>query len=267
LSKSWNNHQAAVSLTFDDGTPEQILYAVPELTTRQMKGTFFVVQSPEKTERRYDTQFRIAEWKAAIAAGHEIGGHSVTHKRPEQMRANPRDAFSEVLACKEFLQKTLAVPIPSYAYPFTYIDDNVKRAAQTAFSQARGFKDARGENKYISPTDLIDFHNVPSIQVNASNIDKAAAWFDTALARGAWITLMFHGIGPNDKVYDNIGTAKFVAMLDELQRRDIWVATFDEAACRLRETMKSVKDCRAESGLVRALNTCSRIVRNRFRTQ
>ncbi len=262
MSTLWNNHKAAVSLTFDDGTPEQILYALPELNARKMKGTFFVVQSPEKTERHYDTHFRADEWQAAVAEGHEVGGHSVTHKRPAQMQANPKDAFGEVLACKEFLQRVMGVPITSYAYPFTYLDENVKRAAAEAFSQARGFKDARGENKYIAPGDPIDFYNVPSIQVNANNIEKAPIWFDTALERGAWVTLMFHGVGPNEKVYDNIDTAKFVAMLDDLRRRDIWVATFDQAASALRK-VQSVVETKATSGLARVFDLCSRIVGNR----
>lgn len=231
----WHPNRAAISITFDDGTPEQLKYAIPELDARGMKATFFVIQSPEKTLRKYDTQFRAAEWRAVAANGHEIGGHSVTHLLPEEMKARPEAAYQEVIECQKFLQDTIAQPITSYAYPFTYVDENVKHAVKAAFLQARGLVDYRGEDKYILPTDSIDLYDVPSIQVNDRNIHKAHEWLQTTYMRQAWTTFMFHGVGDNDKVYDNVSTRKFATFLNEVRSwRDVAVKRFDEAASRMR---------------------------------
>lgn len=230
----WNGHRGCVSLTFDDGTPEQLQHAVPELDQRGMQGTFFVIQSPEKTLRKYDTQFRSDEWRAVAASGHEIGGHSITHLMPTEMQAQPAQAHSEVIECQRFLQETLATPITSYAYPFTYVDENVEGAVRTAFKQARGLVDLSGGDKYILPQDSPNLFNIPSIQVNDRNIDRVGMFAATAYNRRAWVTLMFHGVGPNTKVFDNVSTEKFATALDAIRRYDVAVMRFDEAASRLR---------------------------------
>ncbi|HXY04834.1 MAG TPA: polysaccharide deacetylase family protein, partial [Terriglobales bacterium] len=41
----WDNHVAAVSLTFDDARPVQLDVAVPELNKRNLHATFFVIVS------------------------------------------------------------------------------------------------------------------------------------------------------------------------------------------------------------------------------
>jgi peptidoglycan/xylan/chitin deacetylase (PgdA/CDA1 family) len=67
----WNNHPAAVSLTFDDSRPVHLDVAVPELNKRHLHATFFLVVS--KTTR-------LDDWRKVQAQGHEIGNHSVSHE-------------------------------------------------------------------------------------------------------------------------------------------------------------------------------------------
>jgi peptidoglycan/xylan/chitin deacetylase (PgdA/CDA1 family) len=67
----WNGHQAAVSLTFDDGNPSQLDVAIPELNKYGFHGTFFLIAN------HLD---RLDDWKKASAQGHEIGNHSLDHK-------------------------------------------------------------------------------------------------------------------------------------------------------------------------------------------
>ena len=222
----WNNHQGAVSLTFDDGMYEQWRYAVPELDRYGMKGTFFLVQSPEKTPRKYDTMFRSEEWRAAALAGHEIGGHSITHMSVEDMQKRPEEANYEIISCKSFIEQALNVRVTSYAYPYTYSNQEIVKATKQAYQQARGMTDCYGENRYLKFGENRDIFNLPSFQTNDTNITLAESWFDQAVARQAWIVLMFHGIGPNNMLYDNIPTEKFAALLENLATKDIWVAPF-----------------------------------------
>src|SRR5262245_24619572 len=41
----WNDHRAAVSLTFDDARPVHLDLVVPELNKRQLHATFFLIVS------------------------------------------------------------------------------------------------------------------------------------------------------------------------------------------------------------------------------
>lgn len=233
---SWNGRRGAVSITFDDGLPEHIRYAIPQLNSRNMRGTFFVVQSPELTPRKYDTCFRREAWKQAMAAGHEIAGHSVTHASPEDMSIAPARAAQEVTDCHEFLTQEIGAPV-SYAYPFTYVTEGLKSAARTCFKQARGIA-KRPDDAYIALGDSrIDLFDIPSIQVGGNNVRSANVWLRAAVNQRAWIVLMLHGVGPNATLYDNMSAPQFAELLSLISKHDVWVATFAEAAQRFRESL------------------------------
>src|SRR5438067_10080081 len=63
--------QAAISLTFDDARESQVLVGTQLLNQYGIKATFFVV--PSSVEKQLDG------WKKAVASGHEIGNHTLTH--------------------------------------------------------------------------------------------------------------------------------------------------------------------------------------------
>src|SRR5262249_26750509 len=63
--------RAAVSLSFDDGRVSQIDAGLALMKKLGLKVTFFV--TPASVERQ------LAGWKQAVADGHEIANHSLTH--------------------------------------------------------------------------------------------------------------------------------------------------------------------------------------------
>src|ERR1019366_1180448 len=63
--------RVAVSLTFDDARLSQIDRGLAVLTPSGVKATFYV--SPESVKKR------VEGWKRAVADGHEIGNHTMTH--------------------------------------------------------------------------------------------------------------------------------------------------------------------------------------------
>lgn len=65
--------RAAVSLGYDDGLASQLDHVVPALNRRGLRASFYVpINSPTVPGRQ-------AEWRAAAAAGHELGNHSLFH--------------------------------------------------------------------------------------------------------------------------------------------------------------------------------------------
>ena len=68
-----NGAKAAVCLTYDDALDCQLNYAIPELDSAGLKGTFFCTGNSTSLYRRMN------EWKAAAGRGHELGNHSLFH--------------------------------------------------------------------------------------------------------------------------------------------------------------------------------------------
>ncbi len=64
--------RAALSLTFDDGMTSQLDTALPLLDQYGLVGTFYV-------NPRSDYETQLALWREAVAQGHELGNHTVTH--------------------------------------------------------------------------------------------------------------------------------------------------------------------------------------------
>src|SRR5207302_5411763 len=71
-SVNWpTGKRAAVSLSFDDARTSQVDRGLVLLKKEGVRVTFFVNLEPVKK--------RLAGWKQAVADGHEIGNHSLTH--------------------------------------------------------------------------------------------------------------------------------------------------------------------------------------------
>jgi peptidoglycan/xylan/chitin deacetylase (PgdA/CDA1 family) len=104
----WNQHGAAVSLTFDDARPVHLDVVVPELNKRHLHATFFLIVSKLT---------RIDDWRRAQADGHEIGNHSVSHEHPADLTAASEEL--QVEDAKLFLDSNFHTNVITFAYPYT----------------------------------------------------------------------------------------------------------------------------------------------------
>lgn len=229
----WNGNRAALSLTFDDGLACQVNHALPIMTKRNVPGTFFLV---EHSEAAGFGPLDRSVWRDAIAAGHEIGSHSSTHCKAAAL--DTRGANREAQNSKSFLERELGTVINSYCYPYTDAPGFLQTAVKAAgYKQGRGGRVAR-QNKFVVPGDGVNFFNVPCYHVNGGVVPEVSSWLSAALWRGAWVTLMLHGVGPDESQWDNIDNRLFDDLLDTVCRaraEGLWVTTFGEAAESLRQ--------------------------------
>ena len=72
----------------------------------------------------------VAQVKEWLAAGHEIGAHTLTHPRLTQVP--PARAREEIRASKRKLEDTFGLPIRHFCYPFGDHDDRVVELVREA---------------------------------------------------------------------------------------------------------------------------------------
>lgn len=214
-----------LSLTFDDGLPCQVEHALPLLDLRNLRSTFFLIQNSPYGE------FQKEVWKDAATRGHEIGAHSVDHLKPAEV--SEERARADVMGCKGFLEWETGATVTSYAYPYTHVTPAVKDEAAKNYKQARGGRVAR-DNKFITPGDGVDMFNLPCYHVGKNNVEDVPGWVAEAIAKNAWLILMFHGVGPDESQWDNIQSDYFRRMCDAIVQSGITVLPMGEAAHELR---------------------------------
>lgn len=220
---TWNGKRAAVSLTFDDGLDCQLKYAIPEMDKRGIKGTFFLPTACPAYPITW------AEWTPVAENGHEIGSHSVTHSKAASLTMS--EAHIEAKVSKAAIRAALNVACSSFCYPYTDAPSHLRLHVAKHYFQARGGRAARLE-KNIVPGDGVDMLNIPAYHISEGTFRDGdmTLWLADAMDRRAWITLMFHGVGPDAKQWDNVPAPLFGVLLDLLKSMDVWVAPFGTVA-------------------------------------
>lgn len=228
---------AVVSLTFDDGLRCQFERAVPILDRYGFPATFFLVANtdPIHTDGFEHAAWSKIEWnerdiellRGMVRRGHEIGAHSVTHRRPEL----DNDPKFEAEESKRWIESRLEAETSSYCYPFYHVTQPITHAVMEAgYKQARGGHNA-GFYSFHEPADWFDLDCRQIAQD-----EKVSEW----LRPGHWQILVFHGIGTWDDGWEPITTEQFSAQMEELAKlRDsgaVEVVTFKRGAERLRRS-------------------------------
>jgi len=229
-----NKPPALVTLTFDDGLRCQFEQAVPILDQYDFPATFFLVANTDKILKdgcqhddwsktdwsEKDVQF----FKSMIQRGHEIGAHSVHHRKPF-LDYGPK---LEAEGSKRWIEEHLQVEIPSYCYPFYRITEPIKNAVINA-----GYKQARwgARNSYYYPHCSLDMFSVDCHQISKS--ENVSRW----MRPSCWHVLTFHGIGGDQDGWEPISVIEFARQMAELAKhRDagaVEVVTFNHGANRL----------------------------------
>jgi peptidoglycan/xylan/chitin deacetylase (PgdA/CDA1 family) len=231
----WNDHTAAVSLTFDDARPVHLDVVVPELNKRHLNATFFVIISKLT---------RLDDWRRVQAQGHEIGNHSVTHEHPAEL--NRASEELEVEDAKKFLDSNFKSAITIFAYPYAELSPGLLFWVKKYDFAARGWQ-GEGESVYVAADTEPDWYNLPS-QTAYTKYNAAVyrSWIDKAFAKHAWTIFQIHGIGDPSTGFEPIPTDTFLSLLDYLkaeQSRGMWVAPFGTVAAyfRAQKVVEAVK--------------------------
>ncbi len=203
-----------------------------------MKATFYIV--PSSVEKRLDG------WKKAVASGHEIGNHTLSHpcsgnfawSRMKALEEYTLDKMrAEMEGCNRRTKELLGVTPETFAYPCgqKFVGRGVETKSYVPltaelFVAGRGWMDE-------APNDPMycDLAQLTGIEMDNKSFEQIRSIIEKAKETGQWVVLGGHEIGK-----DGPQTTR-VAMLQRLLKyatdpaNGIWVAPVGTVAKYVRE--------------------------------
>lgn len=127
-----------VVLTFDDGFADFYTEGLPILREYGFAATLYVATAfingtSRWLQREGETARPMLTWdqlSEISASGIECGGHS--HSHPQLDTLSQTEAYGEIVQSKRLLEQHLDQDVSSFAYPFGYHTDNIRRQVQEA---------------------------------------------------------------------------------------------------------------------------------------
>lgn len=187
--------KTVVSLTFDDANANQKA-AVSILDKYKVDGTFYV-PSGYVGEPGYLTW---ADLTAMKAAGHEIGGHTISH--PDLTTLSGDELKRQVCDDRAALSAR-GFAVRSFAYPFASLDAAAKAAVSACgYNSGRGLGDLRSVSpesrnlpvaERIPPADPFETKALEQVETSWTLNDLKAA-VTRAEPRGGWVQFTFHNV-------------------------------------------------------------------------
>jgi peptidoglycan/xylan/chitin deacetylase (PgdA/CDA1 family) len=120
-------------ITFDDGYADTLTVALPLLKEFGFTATCYLVAGAVGGRSDWTDPAPLMDWEGArawLAAGMEIGSHSVSH--PDLTRLDDAQVREEVAGSRRRIEDRLGVAAASFAYPFNRVDPRVMDAVAAA---------------------------------------------------------------------------------------------------------------------------------------
>ncbi len=228
---AWPYHKKAVIvLTYDDALTSQLNVAVPQLDSAHLTATFFLIGDI--------TSQTTPRWRALSKKGYELANHTVYHPCVST-NDNPTASenytvftiLREIGTMNMLLNAVDGKTTRTYAYPCTetavggksYVD-SLRKSGLIKYARIGG-----DGNAVITDFKNLDPLLVPSYGLEGKNTaDELIAFVKKVERSGGMGVFMFHGIGGDYITTPTQAHKKLLEYLDK-NRKDIWVATFQQA--------------------------------------
>lgn len=220
--------RCAVSLTFDDARLSQVEVGIPLLNAQGVKATFYI--SPERFVER------IEAWENAVAEGHEVGNHTMTHP------CTGNYAFSRNKALEEYNLEKMAADIDrandlifthmhikarSFAYPCgqTFVgrglevQSYVPLVAQR-FLSGRGWLGEDSNDPWFC-----DLAQLLGMESDGKSFETLQNVVDKAAREGRWLILAGHEIGDGGPQTTLVPTLEKLCDYAKNPAHGIWIDT------------------------------------------
>jgi peptidoglycan/xylan/chitin deacetylase (PgdA/CDA1 family) len=222
--------KSIVSLSFDDGSINQFLIALPLLKEKEIPATFYVI-----------TDFVDSTIKSILlnnlSKDYEIGSHTVSH--PDLIKIGGENAKMELLNSRSFLKYNFGVNAGlTMSYPWGIYNSQIQQIAKSIYLAARstdpGYNSLNSLNRYALKTLSFDK------RIRAVDADQ---WIDYAIQNNLWLIEMIHGI--NNIGYSPIYSQELEEHLDYINnvKDKIWCSTVSNVIKYIDESQKAEVEC------------------------
>lgn len=191
---------AAVSLAYDDALPSQLDIALPQLNKAGLKASFYLPLSAPTLSGR------LADWRAAAAAGHELGNHSLFHQcsraKPGRSWVSPQRDLDTIQASKlvdeirlgnAFLQAIDGKTVRTYTAPCT---DQLAHGEPYLPLIQQDFVAIKAlTGGVVNNMQQLDPYQVPVLTPHDVSGAELIALVQQAGASGGMVNFTFHGVG------------------------------------------------------------------------
>jgi sialate O-acetylesterase len=241
----WHAKRCAVALTYDDGLNVHLDYVVPLLDSLGFKGTFYLSGFfPSFRER-------VGDWISVARAGHELGNHSLFHpcegKAPGREWVKPdydlnaytvQRMLDEIQMANTLLEAMDGKAKRTFAYPC-----GDRKAGDSSYVDRirEMFPGARGVEGKMEGLREIDLYNVGAYMVSGQSGDELIGMVKEAMAKGALLVFLFHGVGGEHSLNVSRGDHRMLLFFLKQNEKDIWVAPMIEISQYVRESEKTAK--------------------------
>lgn len=216
---------AAISYTFDDGTPNQFAVAVPMFNEAGLKLTLFTVTESEWAFPGWD------KLQAAADAGHEIASHTASHNRLAQLSYDQQ--VRELQGSRQAIESHLNIPAGlTLAYPYCVSGND-----ELVLANYLAARSCSGQVVPASPPDFLQISSVGCGELGSVN--QLADFQSTAVsaaAQGGWMVYLLHGVD-QDGGYSPLTSNTLQASVDFFVENEgtYWVETFGNVIRYIRE--------------------------------
>ena len=225
--------QVAISLSFDDARPSQVIDGIPLLNKYDVKATFYVV--PDRVKPHLD------EWKRAVAAGHEMGNHSIYHPCSgnfEWAREHALEKYTldqmqaELIEANKQVKDLLGVEPVTFAYPcgqkYVQSGKDTKSYVPVAaelFTVSRGWLDeAPNDPLYFDPA------QATGMSMDRKSFDEIRSLIDQARDDGHWLILAGHEMGGDGNLVTELDMLEALLNYAADPANGIWLAPVKDVA-------------------------------------
>ena len=225
--------RAAISLTFDDARSSQLDRGLPVLDEYGVKATFYV--SLNSMEKRLDA------WKNALANGHEIGNHTLTHpcsgnfpfSRERALENYTLDQMqAELRQANASIERLVGVRPVSFAYPcgqkFVGRGRNLKSYVPLVaedFLTGRGWMD-----EWANDPAFCDMAQLMAMELDGKDFEQVKQIIDRTLTNGGWLIFCSHDVGDGGRQVTLAPTLKALCEYAADPANGIWLDSVETVA-------------------------------------
>ncbi len=234
--------RAALSLTFDDARTSQVDVGLSLLEKLGVRATFYV--TPDTVRERLDG------WKSAVARGHEIGNHTLSHpctgnypafrfRSLEEM--NLEGMTAEIDGATAAIVELLSVTPSTFAYPCgqTFVGRGADVKSYVPLVAARFATGRKWLSEDSNDPAFADPVQLLSMESDGKSFADLKTLLDKAREEGRWLILTGHEIGPGG--YQTTRTDAIEALVRYAREpgRGVWIDTVGNVAARMLEARRA----------------------------